>query len=76
MSSYKKPLVIDERAAHEIVEEIWRKFMPHTGHLSFHFDTWGISIIVHADDRPFSLPTGPIDIRTNEQNFETFLRVR
>lgn len=75
MSLVKKPLTIDKKVAHEIVEEIWRKFMPHSSNLSFHIDTWGISIIIYADE-PFELPQGPIDVRTNGLNFETFLQVR
>lgn len=74
--SYREPLVIDEAVANEIVKEIWLKFQLHSGSMSFHFDTWGISIMIYADDQPFRLLRGPMDVRTDGQNFETFLRTR
>lgn len=74
-SSTKQQLVLDHHAQKEIVREIWRMFMLHTGHISFHFDSYGINIMIHADEKPFVLPHGPVDVRTDGQTFESFNQV-
>lgn len=58
-------LLLDDHAIREIVNDVSRKFILETRNISFHFDRWGISIVIHAEDRPFNLPHGPVDVRVH-----------
>lgn len=65
-----EPLVLTEAVIMEIVEDVRRKFLLTASDISFHFDRWGVSIIVHAADRQFVLPRGPVDVRVRGQELE------
>lgn len=73
-SAAKEPLTLDHSTIKEIVDGVWRTFMLHSGNISFHFDYHAITIMVHARE-PFILPHGPVDLRTDGKQFETFRQV-
>jgi len=64
-------LILEERTVQEIMQELYRMFQLHTEHISLHADTHGIIIhIFPPAGLPFHCPTGPIDVRLQEDKYE------
>ena len=60
-------LLLDDNTIQEIVLAVHEKFVMHTNNISFHFDEYGISIMVFRDKLPFVLPNGPVDVRLHNK---------